>query len=314
MEATGPDDPLCLRFWTHLLGNGIGSLRVVIQSGSEGGPTVNREVWSLTGEAGNVWHQGQLTVASPTPFRVVFEAATGRNHLGDIAIDDVSFSPGPCPSAPQAAASHQGDCNFEADECGWSNAGSREASDEIDWSRMPAESSRQAPFKDHTTHTGKGFVMSPVRSAGGVQRPGDRAWLISRPFNVSSSTRLDQRCLTFWYFMNEPIIDPAGPSLGSLRIYIRREEPVNMSSGIMSSVIQQRTIWRLHNHQGSSWKMGRALIQQSSSYQVVIEALWGSSRSAGSIAMDDISFYEGTCTSKAVLNESSIQLWRMHPF
>lgn len=59
--------------------------------------------------------------------------------------------------------------------------------------------------------------------------------------------------------MNEPIIDPVGPSLGSLRIYTRRED---------YSVGQLNVIWRLQNHQGASWKMGRALIQQTGNYRV----------------------------------------------
>lgn len=90
--------------------------------------------------------------------QIVFEASTGRNHLGDIAVDDVSFIPGPCPSAPQAAAAsgQQGDCDFEVDECGWTNAGSRENVDDIDWARLSAENARQQPVKDHTTFTGKG--------------------------------------------------------------------------------------------------------------------------------------------------------------
>ena len=77
---------------------------------------------------------------------------------------DVSFNPGPCPSAPQAAAAstHQSDCNFEIDECGWMNAGTRENVDDIDWIRHPAENSRQQLVKDHTTYTGKGMIILNV--------------------------------------------------------------------------------------------------------------------------------------------------------
>lgn len=129
----------------------------------------------------------------------------------------------------------------------------------------------------------KGYVMSPTRSP--VQRPGDRAWLMSRPFNVTSG-RVDMRCLTFWsaiiskilielglikfdlilnrYLMNEPIIDPSGPSLGSLRVYVRKEDTF---SGL-SLMGQLNVIWRLQNHQGGVWKMGRALITQTSNYRV----------------------------------------------
>lgn len=64
--------------------------------------------------------------------------------------------------------------------------------------------------------------------------------------------------------MNEPIIDPTGPSLGSLRIYTRREEAF---SGL-PLLGQMVAVWRLHNHQAGVWKMGRALIQQTGNYRV----------------------------------------------
>lgn len=31
-------------------------------------------------------------------FQIVFEGEVGKNNLGDIAIDDISFAPGACPS------------------------------------------------------------------------------------------------------------------------------------------------------------------------------------------------------------------------
>ena len=72
MEATDADLPLCLHFWTHMFGNGIGSLRVGIKSSSPmvGVSGNQRTIWSLSGEAGNSWHRGQMTVASSTPFKV----------------------------------------------------------------------------------------------------------------------------------------------------------------------------------------------------------------------------------------------------
>ena len=43
--------------------------------------------------------------------------------------------------------------------------------------------------------------------------------------------------------------------------------------------------------------MGRAPIRVDvGSYRVVIEGLWGSSRTAGSIAIDDIVFFDGACS------------------
>ena len=33
--------------------------------------------------------------------QIVFEGVVGRNSLGNIAIDDISITPGVCPTAPQ---------------------------------------------------------------------------------------------------------------------------------------------------------------------------------------------------------------------
>lgn len=227
--------------------------------------------------------------------QIVFEGTIGRNHLGDIALDDIVFHKGSCPGiidlisfnlclfpfcnghwllgSPQTAVVEQGDCNFELDECGWSNGDQRV--DDIDWTRSMAETSRQLPFTDHTTSTGKGrmkwcvvsmilfviwnegYVMSPGRSS--VQRPGDRSWFISPLFNVTAPD-VNNRCLTFWYFMNEAIIDPAGPGLGSLGVYIRPED-----AGVEQQPV---AIWRLRNHQAEMWMMARASIQATKDYRV----------------------------------------------
>ena len=105
--------PLCLRFWTHMYGSGIGSLNVYVRQGSK-----DAKVWGLSGDAGNNWYMAQAPIASSSPFRVgekptihkkllnshhsllqiVFEGVVGKNSLGNIAIDDVSMIPGVCPS------------------------------------------------------------------------------------------------------------------------------------------------------------------------------------------------------------------------
>ena len=73
--------------------------------------------------------------------------------------------------------------------------------------------------------------------------------------------------------MNEPIIDPAGPSLGSLRIYTRKEEPLVSMMMMTPSTVQPTVIWRLQNHQGGNWKLGRAQIEQTTSYRVIKSGL-----------------------------------------
>ena len=61
------DGPLCMRFWTHMFGNGVGALRVLIHDEDA---NEDRVVWGLNGEAGNAWYQGQVPISSSTSFRV----------------------------------------------------------------------------------------------------------------------------------------------------------------------------------------------------------------------------------------------------
>ncbi len=63
--ATGPNSPLCLRFWTHMYGSGIGSLNVYIRHGAD-----DTKVWGLSGDAGNNWYMAQAPIASSSPFKV----------------------------------------------------------------------------------------------------------------------------------------------------------------------------------------------------------------------------------------------------
>ena len=58
-----------------------------------------------------------------------------------------------------------------------------------------------------------GYYMSLSRS--GVQRAGDRAFLVSREINAGA------HCVSFWYYMYEPIVDNTGPNLGKLAIWTR---------------------------------------------------------------------------------------------
>lgn len=57
-----------MRFWTHMYGNGIGTLRVIIHDTQA---NEDRIVWSLSGEAGNAWYQGQVPISSFSSFKVI---------------------------------------------------------------------------------------------------------------------------------------------------------------------------------------------------------------------------------------------------
>ena len=68
---------------------------------------------------------------------------------------------------------------------------------------------------DHTTGDPNGYYISLSRDT--VQQPGDRGMLMSRDLPGSSTSQ----CISFWYYMYEPIVDNTGPNLGKLAVWIR---------------------------------------------------------------------------------------------
>jgi hypothetical protein len=52
------------------------------------------KVWSKDFEVGDFWSRADVRIFVGQPFQVVLEAIVGNGHLGDIAIDDTSFTPG----------------------------------------------------------------------------------------------------------------------------------------------------------------------------------------------------------------------------
>jgi len=281
-QATDANNPLCLRFWTHMFGSGIGELNVYIRTiGGTSDP--DKKIWGLIGDAGNNWYMGQAPVASSRPFKIVFEGIVGKNSLGNIAIDDISVAPGVCPTSPQIASSSAGDCAFEDDVCGWTNPGRNDGLDELNWERLEARGEPRYPQKDHTTGDQKGYYMGLSRDT--VQQPGDRGMLMSRELPGSSKTQ----CVSFWYYMYEPIVDNTGPNLGKLALWIRTFD--------RNDNLVMKPIWRLQNGQGPSWKYAQAMVESETNYQVVFEGVWGNSRVSGYMAVDDVTFFEGACTT-----------------
>ncbi|XP_076808601.1 uncharacterized protein LOC143451761 [Clavelina lepadiformis] len=106
----------CLRFWYHMLGSGMGSLKVYWSPSKKAAnlPGMVFLVLSLTGPQsinGLDWKEKAVTLQSPTSFNyreaVYFEFHATRGFLSqsDVAIDDISLSQGNCErtSLPAAA-------------------------------------------------------------------------------------------------------------------------------------------------------------------------------------------------------------------
>ena len=57
-------------------------------------------------------------------------------------------------------------------------------------------------------------------------------------------------------------------------------------------------VWRLSNGHGPSWHFGQAQVTTDTSFQVIIEGIWGTPRASGYIAVDDVTFYDGACSAE----------------
>ena len=111
--------------------------------------------------------------------------------------------------------------------------------------------------------------------------------LMSKDLPGSSGSQ----CVSFWYYMYEPIVDNTGPNLGKLAVWIRTFD--------RNDNLIMTPIWRLQNGQGPTWQYAQAKIDSETDYQIVFEGVWGNSRVSGYVAIDDVTFYEGECSSKS---------------
>ncbi|XP_074635197.1 uncharacterized protein LOC141893713 isoform X1 [Acropora palmata] len=81
----------CLSFWYHMYGSSIGALNVYINK--EGLSTL---VFSKAGQQGDLWLQARVSLESDSFYQVEIEAVRGVSYRGDIGLDDISFTDGPC--------------------------------------------------------------------------------------------------------------------------------------------------------------------------------------------------------------------------
>lgn len=176
--------------------------------------------------------------------------------------------------------------------CFWTNPLKESHLDDFDWIRQFSYGNF-GPRRDNTKKTELGYFMSLNGDHLQPKRGGTYAWLISGEFPPSANL---PRCMTFYYYMYQRVIDPGGPSLGGLRVYIRTTDA--------NHNVVLFPVWRLNNHQSMKWRKAQIALLKGSAdappgnpYQVVIEGIWGDAR-VGAIALDDISFVDGECTSQ----------------
>ncbi|RNA26976.1 MAM and LDL-receptor class A domain-containing 2-like [Brachionus plicatilis] len=246
----------CFKFWYHLFGDSIGTLNVYSRQNN----ALSRALWSRSGNFGNFWRYGHVTISSQVDFQVVLEGIVGRSFTGDIAVDDIEIETGPCPP--------EGFCDFEDGFCGFYNT---KEGDNFDWLRGKGPIfSITGPTVDHTTQTQLGYYayINPVPP----QKFNDTAWLISEILFSPNSG-----CLNFFYNMN-------GLNIGELNVYRR----------VAESALEK--IWNISGNLGNKWMLGQVTIPSNTKYfDVLFEATIGNGY-LGNIALDDVEFVNGgTC-------------------
>lgn len=250
----------CFTFWYHMYGATIG--RLVIHQNNQGAVTSVKQIWMKSGDHGNVWRRGRVTVASQgRPYTLEIIGYKGNGYTGDIAIDDLEMVTGACPP--------QNFCDFELDTCQWTNALS---GDDFDWQRDNGGTPSQitGPKVDHTRGDSLGHYMF-IETSGSNRRVGEKAWLVSDYQDPRTAV-----CLSFWYHMY-------GAGIGSLNIYTKLVKGTN-------KVLK----WTSSGNQGNIWKYATVDVPSNNQYTIIIEGVRGGNYT-GDIAVDDVRISFTSC-------------------
>ncbi|KAM7427033.1 hypothetical protein ABFA07_021757 [Porites harrisoni] len=265
---------MCFKFFYHMYGATIGSLRVKIGT---------QTVFTAIGQKGNKWIEAAVNVRFSGKYQISFEGVAGSSYTGDIAIDDVSLVPGSCssvtppppstpapptpsvktrpPSTPAPPTPSTFFCNFDQSMCSFVQA----SNDKFDWTRHKGatSSSSTGPSSDHTT--GKGYYMYIETSSPRVS--GDNAILESPLLTFRGNM-----CFKFFYHMY-------GATIGSLRVKIGTQ-----------------TVFTAIGQKGNKWIDAAITTSFIGKYKITFEGVRGSFFT-GDIAIDDVSLVPGSCSS-----------------
>ncbi|NWZ57902.1 AEGP protein, partial [Haliaeetus albicilla] len=254
--------PHCLSFWYRLAGPQIGTLNLKLQM--EG--VEEMVLWTRRGTQGSVWHRGWATLPATgrrqyrlSWWQVAFEALRD-GFLGDMALDDLALTAGPCGAELS--------CSFEADACGLVASGQRT------WLRQSNGTGTTAgPQADHTTGTATGHYM--VVSTGRDSLPaGHAAALTSQPYQPSAPAQ----CLAFWYQLS-------ARTPGFLGVFVEQ-------SGV------RRKVMGISTMEGDAWHRGHITVRPDGDWQAIFEAV-GAGGNHGYIALDDLHVSDGACPEPA---------------
>ncbi|RDD40324.1 MAM and LDL-receptor class A domain-containing protein 2 [Trichoplax sp. H2] len=313
-----PSSTCAMRFWYSMNGPSVGSLRISTRT-SFTAPLVQQ--WSLSGNQGPLWQKAIVNLpASSNPYQIVITGVVGSSFQGDIAIDDISFTPGcqfggSIPGQPTIKPTQPGSCTnkFKCASgtvcvawnkvCDWVNDcadGSDEANcgactfekgqcgwqntftDNFNWTRHQGRtpSLTTGPSYDHTTFSSRGWYMYTEVTGG---RIGNRADLSGPLIQKSPASCL----LTFYLHMY-------GRNIGSLALYMFNSRGQRIAQ-----------LYGITGNQGNFWRRVQVTLgRRNYTYRLQFEAKRGAGFQ-GDIALDDITYSQCTVPTTCSLPASS---------
>ncbi|XP_022097819.1 MAM and LDL-receptor class A domain-containing protein 1-like [Acanthaster planci] len=248
----------CLKFWYHMHGSAVGTLRVYTYVNGVLGPVL----FEKSGDQDDVWRYATVTLMNSTyEFRAAIEGTLGTSQTADLVLDDVDISVGPCDPP--------GFCDFESGTCGWVNEATLDDFDFV-WTRG-ADASSLAPPNDHTLASDLGYYMLIETAAIPTGR---KAWLFSEHFSPASA---GANCFTFWLYIY-------GSGVGNMTVYVK-----DTASGSMMPLHTES------GNRGSLWHEISVTIINNAEFQVYLEGVEGLNASTAIMAVDDTRLVDGGC-------------------
>ncbi|XP_066293043.1 meprin A subunit beta-like [Branchiostoma lanceolatum] len=246
--------PHCLKFYYHMYGAETGSLNLLYMDARSG---AKNQIWSKSGEQGDLWVEARVDIDAQTDFQVMFEGVRGSGYHGDIGIDDVELVAGTCGSIHH--------CDFDVDFCGFQQL----ASDDLDWVRNTGHtpSASTGPDRDHTTGSSGHYIYVEASS----QDRSDLGTLVSPEIPASTSGY----CVTFWYHMY-------GRDTGFLRM-----RTVDRTG-------RDQLEFELIGEQGDLWKRADVFINPATDFRLHFQDYIGC-YAYSDIGLDDIEWRVGRC-------------------
>jgi len=259
LSSSIPAGDYCFSFYYHMYGQDVYKFNIYQVDGQG-----SSEVFSRDFDYGNAWLPGSVDVSSAVGFQMQLEAVRGHSFQGDIAVDDVSIFPGPCPPPPPSQAGLN--CDFINGICGWSYISKGNAV--LRWQLQAGRtlSDYTGPDGDHTSGDG---VYIHLEATGALQGQGA---MIQSP-----SIPAGDHCFSFWYHM-----------------YGRDIYQLNVYQG------EHTRLFHKEGQQGQQWIYAEVDVSDVASFKLKLEAVRGKDY-RGDVSVDDVQIRSGKCSEQILV-------------